>query len=356
MRLIAALILTTATLAVSCNDEEAHSALDVSSDLDGSENHAGSGGSAGSNNLPPDTKSYALEFGPITVESGKENTQCVVKRLGNAGPIHIGSIKNDLGTASHHLIVYRVSDTEEKLEPFDCDPFTDTLDATKGSTLMISQKKEDLLQLPAGVGYTLDPNQMIRLEMHYINTTANPVELKGTSTFTELADADFKEEANFLFIGSPDIKIPAHSKQTLGPIFFQLPDEYADAKFFAMTGHEHKMGTNVTVNLSTSKEDPGTPLYDVPNWQWSEPATVQFQTPVTVPQGGGFTFTCEWNNTSDQQIKFGESANQEMCFFWAYYYPSKGNGSKVCFSSSQLAPVGKESLCCPGDALCSLLQ
>ena len=22
--------------------------------------------------------------------------------------------------------------------------------------------------------------------------------------------------------------------------------------------------------------------------------------------------------------KFGESANNEMCFFWAYYYPSKG--------------------------------
>ena len=24
-----------------------------------------------------------------------------------------------------------------------------------------------------------------------------------------------------------------------------------------------------------------------------------------------------------QEIRFGESANQEMCFFWVYYYPRK---------------------------------
>jgi len=46
---------------------------------------------------------------------------------------------------------------------------------------------------------------------------------------------------------------------------------------------------------------------------------------------------------------FGESANNEMCFFWAYYWPSQG--SKVCFHTEQ---YGGHDLCCPGDSLCSL--
>ena len=43
-------------------------------------------------------------------------------------------------------------------------------------------------------------------------------------------------------------------------------------------------------------------------------------TGLYIPDGGGFRFTCSWNNTSDTTVRFGESAEDEMCFFWAYYY------------------------------------
>jgi Copper type II ascorbate-dependent monooxygenase, C-terminal domain len=73
----------------------------------------------------------------------------------------------------------------------------------------------------------------------------------------------------------------------------------------------------------------------VPNWIWSEPATVQHEPAFTVPQGGGFRFTCKWHNPNPDAtappVVFGESANDEMCFFWAYYYPS--HGSHVCVHS-----------------------
>jgi hypothetical protein len=317
----------------------------------GGSSAGGSGGAAGQGTkvAVATGKSHTVQFGPIQVDPGKENTQCVVKRLGNAGPIHVGAIHNELGDASHHLIVYRVKDTEEQTTPFNCQPFTDTLDPSKGSTLMISQKRDDLLQLPYGVGYTLDDNQMVRLEMHYINAGDQPVTLTSTTTMNEVAPNEFKDEADFLFIGSPDIAVGPHKKLTLGPIFFQLPEEYSDVHFFAMTGHEHHFGTNVTVNLARNEDDTGTPIYDVPGWLWSEPKTVQFSPTVDVPKNGGFSFSCEWNNTSDKSVKFGESANDEMCFFWAYYYPSKGTGSKICVHSDKLAIVGKKDLCCPSD-------
>ncbi len=249
------------------------------------------------------------------------------------------------------MIVYKVADTVEQVTPIDCKPFTDTLNPAKGSPLIVTQKKDDLLQLPPNVGYTLDANQMVRLEVHYINPGGSPVTLTATSTFIPIADADFKYEGGFLFIGNPDIQIAAHSTFTLGPSFFKLPPEYANANFFAMTGHEHQYGTNVTVDAVASAADPGTSVYNVPGWLWSEPKTQTFSPTFKVPANGGFRFTCDWNNTSSQSVSFGESANQEMCFFWAYYYPS--TGAKVCFHTSQ-GPGGGGDVCCPGPSqICS---
>ena len=38
-----------------------------------------------------------------------------------------------------------------------------------------------------------------------------------------------------------------------------------------------------------------------------------------------------------------------MCFFWAYYYPSKG--AKVCIHSDKIG--GGVDFCCPGSPYCS---
>jgi hypothetical protein len=301
----------------------------------------------------PPAPPLTISFPSTVVAPGQEKTLCVVTRLGNTAPVHIGAVHNELGETSHHLIVYRVNDTVEQLAPFACEPFSDTLDPAKGSPLMVTQKKDDLLTLPSGVAYSLDANQMIRLELHFINASSSPKNATATSTMIPISEQDFRDEAGFLFIGNPDIRLPPMKETTLGPTFFQVPQELSGVKFFAMTGHEHRLGTNVQVAMSTTDTDPGKMVYDVPNWSWSEPKTEVFDPPFTVPDNGGFTFTCSWNNTSDQSVRFGESANAEMCFFWAYYYPSQG--ARVCFHTSHIGGVGGGDLCCPGDALCSLV-
>jgi hypothetical protein len=297
---------------------------------------------------------YTLTWGPVSVPSGTEHTQCVVKRLGNADKIHIGTIHNQLGTTSHHMIVYRVADTVEQPTPFDCQPFRDTLDPTKGSPLIISQKKDDTLQLPSGIGYTLDANQMFRIELHYINTTRQTQEAMASTTVIAIDPANFIFEADFLFIGDGDIQIPPMSMKTLGPIYFQLPSEYQGVNFFAITGHEHRLGTNVTISIAAGKTStvPDVSVYDVPNWLWSEPATVVHDPPFNVPNNGGFRFTCDWTNTTTMAVSFGESANDEMCFFWAYYFPSLG--AKVCFHTERIP--GGADFCCPGSPGCQLFQ
>ena len=293
---------------------------------------------------------WTVDWGPVTVAAGMEDTRCVVKRVGNDGPIHIGKMVNELGSASHHMVVYRLSEGEEVLEPQPCTPFVDVLDPSRGAPLAVTQKESETITLPTGVAYTLAPDQLVRIEMHYINTSDADVEVSASTTLVEIPDEDFQYEADFLFIGNPDIEIAPHSDFTVGPSFLPLPEDLADIHVFAITGHEHQWGTGVEVALAPAEAGPDEMVYAPDPFLWNEPETTYHAPALDIPSGAGFRFTCDYYNGSDATVDFGESANDEMCFFWAYYYPSKG--AKVCAHSDQY----NVDLCCPGSALCSYLE
>jgi hypothetical protein len=290
--------------------------------------------------------SHVVTWGPVTVQPGEESTRCVVKRLDNAGTIEVGKIVNHLGSGSHHLIVYRLAAGPEQLEPFDCEPFVDVLDPAAGAPLAVTQSADETITLPPGVAFSLAAEQWVRLEIHYINAGLEPIEVAATSTFVEIPEADYRDEADFLFVGNPDIVIDPHTTLSLGPSFLPLPPELTFIDVFAVTGHEHRFGTGVTIARADAPDAPRVVVYDPPSFRWSEPPTIYHDPPFTMAPGGGFEFTCRYNNTSDQQVVFGESATDEMCFFWAYYYPS--NGAKVCIHTAQ---YGGHDFCCPSAAI-----
>jgi hypothetical protein len=295
--------------------------------------------------------SYTVEWGPVTVEPTTEDTRCVVKRVGNDAPIKVGKFINQLGSASHHLIVYRVADTTEQPEPFACEPFVDVLDPTRGGPLAITQKAEETIALPPGVAYSLAADQMVRIEMHFINTGEETIEVAASTTLVEIPEGDFEHEADFLFVGNVDVEVPPKQPVTLGPRFLPLPPELAGINIFAITGHEHHWGTGVNVSIGTSEEGPHDAVYAPDPFLWNEPETVYHDPPLAMPDSGGFMFSCEYYNNSTETVGFGESANDEMCFFWAYYYPSVG--AKVCAHTDEL---GGLNVCCPGDSLCEYLD
>ncbi|MCX5747490.1 MAG: hypothetical protein NT062_33920 [Proteobacteria bacterium] len=288
---------------------------------------------------------YSLPWGPVTIpgsqDPGREGTKCIDVRLTNPTEIKVHQIHNTLFPGSHHLIVYRNDqDTVERLMPYDCKPFTGALNASgMVAPMMITQRSDDALTLPDTVGYTLKPNQMIRLEMHYFNTADTPIEGMATVDFFEGAPGTITQEANLLFIGTPDINIAPNEVKSVHQYFTpsRAPLDLTEAKFFAITGHTHKLGTQVTVKTGP-KGGPLTTVYDPRPFDWSEPVTTGSNPEFSIPAGTGFDFQCDYHNTTATAATFGESATDEMCFFWAYYYPSKG--AFVCVHcQSTLAPA-----------------
>jgi len=302
--------------------------------------------------VTPPADFYQVKWGPKTIAPGIEDVECIIMRLGNDVPAKINRIHNVLGNVSHHLIVYEATETEEQLTPFACDSIENLVNDENGLPLVITQKAEETLQLPPGVAFAFKENTFIRLELHYVNASDNPMEVEVTSTFTPIAEAEFEHAAGLVFIGNPDISIAANSPSTLGPTFFELPPELYGVTFFGITGHEHQWGTNVYVETAADSTAPGTPVYELSNFNWNEPETVYHDPGFTIPDVGGFRFTCDWFNASGRRVGFGEGVDDEMCFFWAYYYPNRG--SYTCFHTEQIA--GTLDVCCPGNQLCNVID
>jgi hypothetical protein len=309
---------------------------------------------------------YSLSWGPVPVQPGVEDTQCIWVHLNNDAEIDVHQMHNVLSTTSHHLIVYKDDmDTTEQTTPVKCQPFTGALN-TSGmiEPIAITQKHDDEITLPDQVAYKFAPHQMVKLEMHYINSGDAASDATATVDFYSADPATIKYEAAVLFTGSPDIgPLDSNSKaQGIAPgqsftlhQFFTVPSylDLSQSHIFAITGHEHHYGTGVQLQVGPSKSGPMTMVYNPMPFQWAEPATANFSQPFSIPSGGGLDITCSWTNTGTQTAKFGESANDEMCFAWAYYYPSQG--SKVCIHTEQYGGANGYNACCPGDPACSLI-
>lgn len=301
--------------------------------------------------------SFKLTWGPVNVAAGQEDTQCIWVRLDNETEIKVHSLHNVLSASSHHVIVYKDDmDTVEQTTPTPCEPFTGALNTTGMiMPIAITQKADDEIFLPDRVAYTFAPHQMVKLEMHYLNATDEDEMATATAEFFVAQPSEIDHEASILFMGSPDIDIKAGQTASLHQ-FFTVPDylDLSQSKIFAITGHEHALGTGVNIRVAPSKTGPMTEVYAPQPFSWSEPETRTFDEPFGVPAGGGFDFECTWNNTTGMDVDFGESAKQEMCFFWAYYYPSQG--SKVCVHTDQYGGANGLNVCCPGDSLCGLIE
>jgi hypothetical protein len=271
---------------------------------------------------PPVTVTGSATIGPISLAAGEERTVCITVPLNNELPIMATELKVSLAQGSHHLIAYRSVETSPSPTPVDCAPLGGITSGT--APILIAQKDGDILTFPSGVGFPMPAHQMVKIEAHYINTTRG--ELAGQGTFTATGPdglhATSLQTTDLAFWGTLGIKLPPHASSSSG-IRFQKA--IAGTHGFAVTTHQHRLGTRFRVWASKDGADitdSSPALAD--NTTWDEPKTYQLSPTLDFDGSNGLAFQCEWNNTTDSAVDFGESALNEMCFMWMYYYPSHG--------------------------------
>ena len=283
---------------------------------------------------------YQAALGPTEVAPGIEETRCVLVRLDNPEPVLVRRFRTELSEGAHHFIVYRSEQTEEDAEPTTCPGFSGF--STGEVTLFIAQHDQVTLEFPSEgsspVGLEIDPHQMLRLEMHWLNSGAEPLSVTAKVIVDTIPIDEHAVRADVAFWGTtrlnaagvpPSDTIAPHSKADTGVMFQRA---LGDTKSFALTTHQHWRGTRMRVWLSDGPEMQGAPLADAADW--AHPPFVELEPPIVFPAAEGprgslsdrgLSYRCEYDNGTADEVGFGESAaTDEMCFLWHYYYPSRG--------------------------------
>jgi hypothetical protein len=294
----------------------------------GSTTTSGSGGDTFDGGAPLATIESGI--GPIAAGSGEEHTQCITMNLKNAEGAFVRRFRADLGIGSHHMVVYKSNATSESTVPQDCQGFSGLLAGEH--PIFIAQQAKAELDFPTDengvpVALEIEQNQMVRLELHFINTTSQPIDVTG-KLFVDTVPLTTKVvKSDLAFWGTQQISIPANG---VGDTGVKFQNALAASKTFALTTHQHHLGTRMRIWYAKDASDvSAAPVADGQNW--SDPPLELFTPALDFPDSGngktssmGLAFRCEWKNTTANQVNFGEGFNDEMCFLWQYYYPSQG--------------------------------
>ncbi len=282
---------------------------------------------------PPPADAIRVALGPYMLAPGQETTVCVSGYLPNTLPLDVVRIETRQ-TYSHHVIFYRESDgVADAPVPSACPPLD--LLSTSRAPLFIGETPTASMDLPPGVAYRLGSKAPYRIEGHFLNATAKPQQALAEIFLSPAASGSAMQEADMVFLSASSqlnksydgqkSGLPPLRETTIDAAFWALPSDMRDSKFFALTSHQHRLGTHFSISKSSDAGAAGQLLYENTDWEHPLFKLYPAEAPLTFAPGEGFRWVCTFTNTTTGYVKFGQSAEKdEMCILWGYYYPSQG--------------------------------
>lgn len=279
--------------------------------------------------------SHSVTFGATSFAAGAEQTLCVTKRLGNDTAFHAGTIRA-VGTGAWlETVVYFVSDSTESPTPTACAALENL---TTLKPVLFTRAGDETVQLPDGTGVAVAAQQMVRIELHGLNTAASSADFDFTVTFTKTTAM---RSASMLISLLPDIDLPSGPSSTLmGTVPF--PADVTGGAVAHFTGFTHTLGTDVSAGLN------GASVYAPMPFEWNAPAS-STPFPITIVADGGINLSCHWDNMTGSRVRFGTAASDEICVLRTWVTPP--SAQHLCLRTEQTP--GGLSVCCPGHALCA---
>jgi len=175
--------------------------------------------------------------------------------------------------------------------------------------------------LPADVGLEMPAaGALMAVEFHLYNTSNAPTQ--DQSGVEVCVSSKFRPNtASVSWLGTEDITIPAKSTGTSsGTCVPQRTGMNATDPIHVLYSwpHMHKLGTHLksVVNRAGGKQET---MYDGDfNFEFQ----VSHDSPLLLNPGDTVTTTCTFNNTTNNQVNFGQSTTMEMCFNFTYAWPA----------------------------------
>jgi hypothetical protein len=268
--------------------------------------------------LPKPTNGFQVESKGAEIQPGSDVEYCEVLKLpGDASQTYyVDRFELAMTKGSHHLIVSAVrpgSKTEAGLKIGSkkiCNGASDFGPDTEIATGSQAPYHEDTF--PAGVGKVFRGGQLLIFDYHYLNASVKPITARARVNF-HTADASqvTKLARGFGFYNTAFSVLPGQKKTFTAGCTFK-----DDVVVFELVRHTHRWGTSFDTWYSGGALD-GKHVWTSPHY---EDTQFDFPEPVLMKKGTGFTWSCTFENTTNQTLKFGSKATDEMCILFGGWY------------------------------------
>jgi len=243
-----------------------------------------------------------------------EVVQCHYFKTTNAAAEEVSRINLTFPEGSHHVHIYR-SDTPEPDGVKDC---TAGIDWNRWSMILGAQTKPIDWSLPDGVTIPIPAQQQILVQVHWLNTTDQPIDREINVDMTRATHTE--QHLGVAFGVSKDVLMAPHASHPVGS-WVPVPE---GSKLVAIMGHFHARGKHYKVDIRRSGDADGELKYSADDEQTFEFKHYDYANPPVFQSGQGLAYECDFENTTDGTLTWGpDTVTQEHCNLAAYYYPAK---------------------------------
>lgn len=280
---------------------------------------------------PAAGEGFQLKMQPFVVEPYSEIWWCEVYDAPNTAfaPINRVTFLQNQGT--HHMTLSTVSlgGTVLPEGQVDCNELYGNASLMEDQLMFFGNQDdaEGEMILPENTVADFPPALQVIHEVHYVNTTDQPITLYSYINAYTIDPADVEARIWGGQVRDETISIPAGETATE----WTRCEMNEDVEVIFLAGHMHEKGTRFTVKPWDGAEA-GALFFD--NDDWHNPKITQYDPPLVVPAGTGFEYACTWENPTDAEVNYGLESTDEMCNLAIVFTP---------FSTSALCEVTETS-------------
>jgi hypothetical protein len=257
----------------------------------------------------------------FTLEPGKERFVCYTKTLED--DLVVSGYSQEAKPFVHHVVFAKTTGDEPE-GTSECD----VLFRFAWEPMYLAGAGASNIDFPDGVGQVLPAGTRLLAQLHLLNTSDEPV-----TDFAELhmrpsIETNVRPIATYA-LGNFEVNLPPRQRSALESVCTVRDPVNLIAAF----PHMHMLGTSLTFEVGPSP-DRLTKVFERNPYSFDDQRLELVN--LALNPGDVTRVTCNYDNTTDQTITFGESTLNEMCFLVGFATDRSSPGGCIAGPSGAL--------------------
>lgn len=241
---------------------------------------------------------YDLVTTEQIIEPGEEKMFCT-DFVYHGEDVAMWKVDARQGKFGHHVILLGSKKPKPEGTTYDCTDISTMKDFEPFA----------IMDLPEGSGTPLPANKPLVIQMHYVNTSTEPILVRDVIRIGIKPQSEITRWVAPFGLNSGNFEVPPRAAEFTTTFDCTVKQ---DADLLLLGGHMHENGMKMFTQLGTDVNNLVT-KYQVdawkPDYRDAPPVELFMSTPIKVKAGMILRTSCTWTNSSDKTLTFPH----EMC-------------------------------------------